>query len=337
MISNSLPKINKCWFILEQSFYTPPVYTTPSRAGGQTVSGNLRLGDVVPSPKNIYPVLTQGTLPRFGREMRIAPTPLGEFKWDQTCEREDGAQAGAGAPIAAAAGATLSAEIGAEFKRTMKTWANFKTLDIEVVQPSTTYIDEVIAQSDVQNYIEQHKTPLVNRWTVYVVIGLMIARAGGSIGSSETNSQIFHGSTELQVAVCHFICLGVVLGFYTLTIFPIAHLLICVHLSPARDLPGAANFKVGDTHKNSTETQKSAQVLGDRVWAVRFAKIHKGLLHRKWMQTEETAGAALDGDDEGEEQVQKVLEHEGLEKAKVTECPAALGGHRDVVLCYDGS
>lgn len=96
-------------------------------------------------------------------------------------------------------------------------------------------------------------------------------------------------------------------------------------MSPARDIPAAVNFKVGDMHKNSTETHKSAQVQSDRVWAVRFAKVHKGLLRRKWLQTEETAGAALDGDDEGEEQVQKVLEHEGLEKAEVTKCLPALG------------
>ncbi|KAK1706681.1 hypothetical protein BDP67DRAFT_476031 [Colletotrichum lupini] len=280
--------MNKCWFVLEQSFYTAPVYTNTSRAGGQTESGNLRLGDVVPSPDNIYPVLTQGTLPFFGREMRITQTQLGEFKWDQTHERQDGANAGAGAPVAAAAGATLSAEISAEFKRTMKTWANFNTLDTEVVQPSNTYIDQVIAHSEVQNYIEQHKTLPLDRWTVYVVIGLMIARAGGSIGGSKANSQTFHGSIDLDIA-------------------------------------GAANSKIGDTHKNSTETHKSAQIQGDRVWAVRFAKVHKGLLRRKWMQTEETAGAALDGDKEGEEQVQKVLEHEGLSNAVVTECPAALG------------
>lgn len=189
--------MNKCWFVLEQSFYNPPVYTTPSRVGGQTVSGNLRLGDVVPSPKNIYPVLTQGPLPRFGREMRITPTQLGEFEWERAREREDGANAGAGAPIAAAAGVTVGAEIGAEFKRTMKTWASFKTLDMEVVQPSTAYIDEIITQSDVQSHIEQHKVPLLDRWTVYVVIGLMIARAGGTIGTSETNSQAFHGSVDL--------------------------------------------------------------------------------------------------------------------------------------------
>ncbi|KAL8364201.1 hypothetical protein RB601_009780 [Gaeumannomyces tritici] len=280
--------MNKCWFVLKQSFYTPPVYTTPSRVGGQTVSGNLRLGDVVPSPKNIYPVLTQGDLPLFDRGMRITPTQLGDFNWDQTRKLEDSANAGTGAPIAAGAGATLSVDISAEFKRTMKTWANFKTLDTEVVQPSTDYIDEIITQSDVQSHLEQNKTPLLDRWTVYMVIGLMIARAGGSIGNSETNSQAFHASTDL-------------------------------------DVPGAANCQVGDTHERSTETQMSAQIQGDRVWAVRFAKIHKGLLRRKWMQTEETVGAALDGGDEGEEEVRKVLEHEGLRNAEVVECPAAAG------------
>lgn len=118
------------------------------------------------------------------------------------------------------------------------------------------------------------------------------------------------------------------MSFYILAISSIANLLNWAHLSPTRGLAGAANFSIGDAHKNSTENHKSAQIQGDRIWAVRFAKIHKGLLRRKWMQTEETVGAALDGDEEGEENIRKVLEHEGLGEAEITECPSALGTER---------
>lgn len=189
--------MNNCWFVLRQSSYTPPKYTTPSRAGGVTVEGDLRLGDVVPSPNNIYPVLSQGKLPRFSIEMRITSTRNCEFDWAIEREREDSGIIAGGAPMAAAIGATLNAEFSAEFKRTMKRWAKFKTLDTEKVQPSRTYINQVLALPDVQDYIEQHKLSVLNRWTVYVVTGLMIARAGGTIGNSESSSRAVGGGLTL--------------------------------------------------------------------------------------------------------------------------------------------
>lgn len=185
--------MNNCWFVLRQSSYTPPKYEKPSRAGGVTVEGDLRLGDVVPGPKNIYPVLTQGKLPRFPIEMRISSTQDCEFDWAIESEREDGGIIAGGAPVAAAIGATLNTEFSAEFKRTMKRWAKFKTLDTEKVQPSRAYIDRVLALPDVKDYIEQHKLPVLNQWTVYIVTGLMIARAGGTIGSSDSSSSAVGG------------------------------------------------------------------------------------------------------------------------------------------------
>lgn len=104
---------------------------------------------------------------------------------------------GAGAPIAAAAGVTLSAEFSAEFKKTVKSWARFMAMDTEVVQPSRDYIDRVLAQDDVKTHIDDSKIPLLDRWTVFVVTGLMIARAGGTFGSSESNSQKFDGGPDM--------------------------------------------------------------------------------------------------------------------------------------------
>ena len=83
-------------------------------------------------------------------------TPLCEFTWDTASER-DGGTVGGGAPLAAGAGATVNAELKAEFKKTMKSWAKFKTVDTETVQPNRTYIDQVLAKTDVQDHIEQYK------------------------------------------------------------------------------------------------------------------------------------------------------------------------------------
>jgi hypothetical protein len=63
----------------------------------------------------------------------------------------------------------------------------------------------------------------------------------------------------------------------------------------------------------------SDEIQGDRIWAVRFAKVHKGMLRHRWMQTEETVGAALGKGDEEEEGVGQVLDHEGIKDAKFVE------------------
>lgn len=79
-----------------------------------------------------------------------------------------------------------------------------------------------------------------------------------------------------------------------------------------RDIPGIANAKFNASVKSSDETTKSAQVQGDRIWAVRFAKVHKGLMRSRWMQTEETVGAALDSKAQDDEKVEDVLRHEEI-------------------------
>ncbi|OTA94290.1 hypothetical protein M434DRAFT_394842 [Hypoxylon sp. CO27-5] len=278
--------MDKCWFVLRQTFYIPPEYAFPTKAGGKTIRGNLRLGDVVPSPKNIYPILTQGELPLFSREMDITSSQS-KLDWASKAGIENSGMIGGGAPIAAAAGVTVDAKLSAVFKSTMNNWANFETVDTEVVQPSSSYIDQVLAQPEVKDRIDQQIwLPFFNKWTVYIVTGLMIGRTGGTVGSSESNSQGIEGGLDV-------------------------------------DLLGASAMKLQGSHKDSTENNTSAEIQGDRVWAVRFAKIHKGWLQRKWIHTEATIGSALDGgNEEEEEDVQEVLDHEGWHGIKLVKLSA---------------
>lgn len=69
-------------------------------------------------------------------------------------------------------------------------------------------------------------------------------------------------------------------------------------LVTVRDIPGKTKERLNATDKRISETTKSAQLQGDRIWVVRFAKVHKGLFWPRWMQTEEAFGAALDGREE---------------------------------------
>ncbi|KAI0803355.1 hypothetical protein GGR55DRAFT_397138 [Xylaria sp. FL0064] len=178
---------------------SPPLeYESPTKARGKTVGGDLRLGEVVPSPVNIYPVLTQGQLPLFSPDMRIPCTRLCEFAWGATSEGEHGGTIGGGAPIATAVGAVVNAELSAEFKQTMKNWANFGKVDIEVVQPSQGYIEAVLALPDVEGYIERQR-PLFGfpiQWTLFVLMGLMIARADGTVGSRLLSHNNYRGPRQ---------------------------------------------------------------------------------------------------------------------------------------------
>jgi len=274
--------MNKCWFVLEQSIFHAPQYEKPSKAGGKAVGG-LRLGDIVPSPKDLYPVLTQGTLPLFGPEMRISSTKVGNFSLQTTSDHDTSGSAGADAPIAAAAGLTVGTELNATFKKTMKTWAEFKTLDAEIVQPTKTYIDGVLKNQSVKDHIDRNKTLLVlNRWTVYIITGLLIARVGGKVGHSESSTTSFGGEAEV-------------------------------------DVEAVAGGNLEAHHSHNKGSVISSEIQGDTIWAVRFAKVHKGLLSPKWQQTEETIGAALDGQAEQEEKVEEVLSHEGIADFEIVE------------------
>lgn len=94
-------------------------------------------------------------------------------------------------------------------------------------------------------------------------------------------------------------------------------------------------MKLRGSRNDSTESNRSAEIQSDRVWAVRFAKIHKGLLRRRWMQTEETIGAALDGDDVEDEEVQEVLRHEGFQDVELVRLPVTETGDDLVVVIGD--
>ncbi|KAI1278568.1 hypothetical protein F5Y07DRAFT_397593 [Xylaria sp. FL0933] len=142
--------MNKCWFVLQQSFYAPPEYESPTRARGKTVGGDLRLGDVVPSPANISIPFS-----RRGSYLSSASTCASRAR---DCASSHGALQARGNTAGQWGGvAVVNAELSAEFKQTVKNWKNFGKVDIEVVRPSRGYIEEVLTLPAVKEYIERQK------------------------------------------------------------------------------------------------------------------------------------------------------------------------------------
>ncbi|KAK7943832.1 uncharacterized protein PG986_012945 [Apiospora aurea] len=244
------------------------------RARGEA-DGALRLGDIVPTPNTIYPILTQPhDQLRFPVGMRIRIVSYGNFQWESSSGNSLAGAAGGGAPIAAAAGVTIDAKVGAEFQNTVANWANFEHMDVESMQPSTGYIEDVLATELLQQWINHHQNPITRSWTVYMMIGLMIARGTGSVGHSDARSRGFSSNG-------------------------------------ASDLPGVANANIDASYSREHGNSMSVDLSTDRVWAIRLVKIHKGALRSRWQQSEVTVGAALDGDVE-EENIEEVLVSEGL-------------------------
>ncbi|KAK8044444.1 hypothetical protein PG993_004468, partial [Apiospora rasikravindrae] len=266
--------MDNCWFVLKQPIHAPPQYKSPNRARGEA-DGALRLGDIVPTPTTIYPILTQphDLLP-FPFGMRIRSVPYGNFQWESSSGNNLAGAVGGGAPIAAAAGVTIDAKVGAEFQNTVMNWANFEHMDVESMQPSTGYIEDVLATEPLQQWINHHQNPITRSWTVYMVTGLMIARGTGSVGHSDTRSRGFSSNA-------------------------------------VSDVPGVANANIDASYSREHGNSMSVDLPTDRVWAIRLAKIHKGALRSRWQQSEVTVGAALDGEVE-EENIEEVLASEGL-------------------------
>lgn len=67
------------------------------------------------------------------------------------------------------------------------------------------------------------------------------------------------------------------------------------------------------TFKRSTSKSASGNYTKDFIWAIRLAKVHKGLLMRDWSIAAHTRRATF-GDKEGDADIESALQGEGLEE-----------------------
>lgn len=85
------------------------------------------------------------------------------------------------------------------------------------------------------------------------------------------------------------------------------------------ELPLVATMRATATNKRIGSQRVSGEHPGDFIWAIRLAKIHKGLLMKDWSVDPYTKRATFAGGDDSELNVESVLRDEGLEGFTIVE------------------
>ncbi|PTD02645.1 hypothetical protein FCULG_00009260 [Fusarium culmorum] len=91
---------------------------------------------------------------------------------------------------------------------------------------------------------------------------------------------------------------------------------VFVDIGPQLTAFGLASLIATTNHKRSTSKTASGNYTRDFIWAIRLAKVHKGLLMRDWSVAAHTRRATF-GDKEGDADIESALKGEGLEEFQI--------------------
>lgn len=207
--------------------------------------------------------------------MPIYPTKAWDLTWEANKSNGVGVAGESGVPIAAAAGITILSNAGAAFKKTIRNFWKFESLDTFIFQPTSEYIEESVEDDEVATYLAR-RGPLRSS-TMFMITGIIVAR-GAESKTSEVRTQDIYGG----------------LGVGT---------------------PAVAEAKTSANVSDETKISATTQKTTDFVWAVRLAKISKGILDRQWSHNTFSSGATFGLEEKANEgkQIADALREEGFE------------------------
>ncbi|KAK8104730.1 uncharacterized protein PG998_011763 [Apiospora kogelbergensis] len=242
---------SECWFVLKQQHYPPPVF--PENGTGKS-EGLLCLGHIIPDLEHIDNVINAKDGPlTITPDMPIHKTEAYNLTWERDTARGLDCSLDAGAPIAGAAGITAKIETGVVFKRSVKDFWVFDTLETYIIQPTGEYIEDSVEAPQIATYLKKRR--VFKSPSVFMITGLKIARGA----SSQTSSGNETGA----------------------------------HFRPAVQFPSIAEAGIGLGAGRSISSSQSASQWTDFVWAIRLAKVSQGLLDRSWSHATVFKGATL--------------------------------------------
>ncbi|CEJ87967.1 hypothetical protein VHEMI04570 [[Torrubiella] hemipterigena] len=136
--------------------------------------GPVLLGHIIPSPREIDSVINAGGITPFPKAMRIWATTAVDFRFSKLTD--NGVETGAkvDVPIVAPTGTTVATEASLVFKRVMGDAWEVDRLETQIVQPSLQYLNDCRrSSSELDSWVNVRR---LDRWKVYMVSGLIIAR-----------------------------------------------------------------------------------------------------------------------------------------------------------------
>ncbi|KAF5700237.1 hypothetical protein FGLOB1_10904 [Fusarium globosum] len=268
--------MEKVWFKLRQTDYPPSPEDAILHGDGDDSTAPLCLGHFISNLKTLDFPLNHGSILPFPSLMRPFCSSILNFTWDDTRLKSPGTNLAAGAPILAAAGVTAKASLQFVFMKTVESHEEYDRLDTYIVQPTKGYIRDCLEQDELKAHVKGKVS-----WSVFMITGIKVARAGKREAQEETN--------------------------------------IAADIGPELDLPLVATMRATATNKRIASQRVSGEHPGDFIWAIRLAKIHKGLLAKDWSVDPYTKRATFADRDESELNVASVLHDEGLEGFTIVE------------------
>jgi hypothetical protein len=182
---------SKCWFVLKQTHYPPPVI--PKNGTGRVSrSGPICLGHLIPDLKHLDNVINRHGPLDIPPDMPIYPTKAWDLTWELSKSGGVDVFGEAGVPVATAAGITVKLDARVAFKRTIKNFSEFASLDTFIFQPTSEYVEDSVEDDEVAAYLE--KRGLFGSSTIFMITGVIVAR-GAKTKTSEVRKRDVHGGS----------------------------------------------------------------------------------------------------------------------------------------------
>lgn len=174
---------SKCWFVLSQTHYPPPVFP-PHGIGLST--GALCIGHLIPNIRHLDNVINRNGPLELPPNTPIHSTKAWGLKWEQEDASGVGLSATGGMPIAAAAGVVVKLDAGMAFRTTVNKFWEFESLDTFIIQPTNSYVEESLESEEVNKYLKGRG--LLKTSTIFMITGLIVAR-GATVNTAEARSR----------------------------------------------------------------------------------------------------------------------------------------------------
>ncbi|KAJ2996984.1 hypothetical protein NUW58_g795 [Xylaria curta] len=209
-----------------------------------------------------------------------------DFEWKTTDEGRINISTGVEAPIAAVLGVDIGMSAGVAFQKAVNRCWKFEKLETFTANITQSYVDDSVETAEVESYIQRHKEWLVKNPSLYIITGIMVGRTAKLSESSTQGRGVNAGAG-----------------------------------ANASEIAGAT----GEFDVSRSKTFSSSQRLDDFVFAIRVAKITKGLLDKTWSWATLSDGATFGAGDNSKETIELIKAN--LEaSAHVYEQVVGLGG-----------
>lgn len=179
--------MEKCWFVLKQSHYPPPILP---QTGIGTGKGAICLGHVIPNTTSLDGVINRNEDGiTFTPAVQVYHTESWGLDWSKEKKRQIGSSAAAGAPVGSAVPVTTEHQTKLAFELSEADHKMFDTLDRYIIQVNRKFVGKLLKDEDIAAYIERTKglevLGLGGGWCIYIITGITVAR--GAKGTSENS------------------------------------------------------------------------------------------------------------------------------------------------------